>query len=266
MGGIPESKLLDMRDCAREEFRAIHREMLRLALLRQPAWFRPLLVRSRRLKSYTGYDHWSRAWEYPWAILAADLGDRPLRVVDVGGGGSPFAPYLASLGHDCSVVDPSLNEGAGCVYDRARTPYQNLRSMAKKVVFRVAGINSVWGLPDPGGVDPVHYFPFLANDLRFPDGHFDRVFCLSVIEHIPQDLWGACMKEFQRILRPAGRLIITQDMTCEEADRRLYLRLVESCALPLRGDPGYPVPMRPEEQQLRHPGQGYETLGLVWQK
>jgi len=63
-GGL-DSKLLDMRDCLRDDFRGIHREMLRLALLRQPAWFRPLLVRSRRLKSTTGYDHWSRAWEYP---------------------------------------------------------------------------------------------------------------------------------------------------------------------------------------------------------
>ena len=266
MSAAVESKLLDMRECAREEFRAIHAGMLRLALQRQPAWFRPLLVRSRRLKRYTGFDHWSRAWEYPWAILAADLGDRPLRVADVGGGGSPFADYLASLGHDCSVIDPSLNEGAGCVYDRQRSPCQNLRSMAKKVIFRAAGINSVWGLPGEGGASPIHYFPYLADDLRFPDGHFDRVFCLSVIEHIPQNLWAGCMKELQRIVRPGGRLIITQDMTLEEAEGRLYLRLVESCSLGLLGDPSYPVPLSPGERLLRHPGQGYETIGLVWRK
>jgi len=266
MDSAVESKLLDMRECAREEFRAIHGEMLRLALLRQPAWFRPLLVRSRRLRSYTGYGHWSRAWEYPWAILAADLGDRPLRVADVGGGGSPFAPYLAGLGHDCSVVDPSLNEGAGCVYDRERSPCQNVRSLAKNVIFRAAGINSVWGLPDRSGAAPIRYFPYRADDLRFPDGHFDRLFCLSVIEHVPQDLWAGCMREFQRVLRPGGRLVITQDMTSEEAEGRLYLRLVESCSLRLLGDPGYPVPMGPEDRLLRHPGQGYETIGLVWQK
>ncbi len=261
-----ESKLLDMRDCRREEFRAIHEEMLRLALARQPAWFRPLLVRSPRLKRYTGYDHWSRAWEYPWAILAADLGEGPLRVADVGGGGSAFAPYLARRGHTCSVVDPSLNEGAGCVYDRTRSPGQNLRSLTKKVIFRAAGINSVWGLPEGGGGDPIHYFPYAADDLRFPDGQFDRIFCLSVIEHVPQDLWAGCMREFQRVLRPGGRLIITQDMTEEEADRRLYIRLVEACSLRLLGDPGYPVPMTSEDRRLRHPGQGYETIGLVWRK
>jgi SAM-dependent methyltransferase len=259
-----ESKLLDMRDCGREDYSGVHREMLRLALLRQPAWFRPILVRSRRLKSATGFDHWSRAWEYPWAVLAAEMGDGALRVVDVGGGGSAFGPYLARLGHDCSVADPSLNEGTGCVYDRARSPYQNLRSLTKRVIFKAAGINSVWGLPDSAGTDPIHYFPFPADDLRFPDGHFDRVFCLSVMEHIPRDLWAGCMKEFQRVLRPGGRLVITLDMTPEEADERIYLRLVESCALRLLGNPGYDVPMSPREQQSRHPGQYYETIGLVW--
>jgi SAM-dependent methyltransferase len=261
-----ESKLLDMRDCLREDFRDIHGEMLRLALLRQPAWFRPILVRSRRLKSATGYDHWSRAWEYPWAILAADLGNRPMRVLDVGGGGSAFGPYLARLGHDCSVADPSLNEGAGCVYDRGRTPWENLRSLSKKVLFRAAGINSVWGLPEGGSPGPVHYVPHSATDLRFPDGHFDRVFCLSVIEHVPQDLWNGCMGEFQRVLKPGGRLVITQDMTPEEADRRLYRRLLEACPLELLGDPDYPVPMSAGDQQARHPGQNYETIGLVWGK
>jgi SAM-dependent methyltransferase len=261
-----ESKLLDMRDCRRGDFQEIHREMLRLALHRQPGWFRPLLVRSRWLKSATGYGHWSRAWEYPWAILAAELGEKPLRVVDVGGGGSAFVLYLAGLGHDCSVADPSLNEGAGCVYDRTRSPTQNLRSMAKKVVFKAAGINSVWGLPEGSGGDTLRYFPYPADDLRFPDGHFDRVFCLSVIEHIPRELWAGCMTEFQRVLRPGGRLIVTQDMNPEEAERRLHRLLLESCSLELLGDPDYTVPMSPGEQQLRHPGQNYETIGLVWRK
>jgi len=48
--------------------------MLRLSLARQPRWFRPLLLKHRRLQSMTGYDHWSRAWEYPWAVIEAGLG------------------------------------------------------------------------------------------------------------------------------------------------------------------------------------------------
>ena len=42
---------------------------------------------------------------------------------------------------------------------------------------------------------------------------FDRVFCLSVIEYIPEAFWQRCIEEFERILKPEGRLIITLDMT-----------------------------------------------------
>ena len=259
-------KLLDLADCERTDFLEIHREMLEIGLELQPKWFRPLLLRSRRLKSYTGFAHWSRAWEYPWAILAADLPHRPGRMIDVGGGGSAFSFYLSRRGHECVVADPSLNEGVGCIYDRERSFAQNLRSMAKKVLFGVAGIHSVWGLPDSRMGQSIRFVPHLADDLKFPDGHFDRVFCLSVIEHIPRESWAVCVKEFARVLRPGGRLVITQDMTTQEANEEVYRRLIEACPLRLLGDPRYPVPLDPEDQRRRHPGQGYETIGLVWQK
>jgi|GEM_PF-2038330 len=264
--GAVSGQLLDMKDCELSEFREIHREMLEIGLELQPKWFRPMLLRSRRLKSYTGYGHWSRAWEYPWAILAADLPSSPGRMIDVGGGGSAFSFYLARRGHDCVVADPSLNEGVGCVYDRERSPYQNVRSMAKKVLFKAARIHSVWGLPDSALGRSVKLVSHSADDLKFPDGYFDRVFCLSVIEHIPRELWAGCVKEFERVLRPGGRLVITQDMTTEEANEEVYRRLIDACSLRLLVDPRYPVPLAREDQQRRHPGQGYETIGLVWQK
>jgi len=265
-GDAVSPKLLDMKDCELPEFREIHAAMLEIGLELQPGWFRPLLLRSRRLRSYTGYGHWSRAWEYPWAVLAADLPASSGRMIDVGGGGSAFSFYLARRGHDCVVADPSLNEGVGCVYDRERTAYQNFRSMAKKVIFKTARIHSVWGLPDSALGRSVKFVSHLADDLKFPDGHFDRVFCLSVIEHIPRELWAGCIKEFERVLRPGGRLVITQDMTTEEANEEVYRRLLSACSLRLLGDPRYPVPLDTADQQRRHPGQGYETIGLVWQK
>lgn len=260
------SRLLDMGDCSGGSFRAIHGEMARLSLLGQPAWFRPLLSRSRTLKRWTGHDHWSRAWEYPWAILAAELGGKPLRTLDVGGGGSPFAPYLARIGHESLVVDPSLDRGAGFVFDRGKSLYRNARSLAKRALFKMAGIQSLWGLPERNGRNPVRYHPYPADRLQFPERHFDRVFCLSVMEHIPLELWAKCMAEFERVLRPGGRLVITLDMTTPQANDRLYLRLVEACPLRLLGDPRYDIPLAHDEQQRRHPGHGYETIGLVWVK
>jgi SAM-dependent methyltransferase len=263
---MSESRLLDMRECTGDRFRSVHAEMLRVSLRLQPAWFRPLLTRSGYLKLWTGYDHWSRAWEYPWAIQAGDLPRRPVRTLDVGGGGSPFAIYLAQLGHESVVVDPSLDQGISSVFDPKRSLYRNIRSLTKRILFNVAGIHSVWGLPDEGVRTGVRYFPMMADRLEFPDHHFDRVFCLSVMEHIPHEFWAGCAREFERVLKPGGRLVITLDMETSEANDRLYRRLIECCPLSLLGDPDYETPLRADEQQRRHPGQGYETIGLVWRK
>jgi SAM-dependent methyltransferase len=258
------SRLLDMREAADPQWRTIYDGMLRLALLQQPAWFRPLLLRNRRLQRMSGYDHWSRAWEYPWAVRAALLGPAPQRVLDVGGGGSPFAPWLAAQGHEAHVVDPSLDQGRWFAWDPGRSAWRNARTLVKQAAFRAAGVRSLWGLPKDGGGARLHYHARTADRLGFPDAHFDRVFSLSVIEHIPRDLWPACMREFARVLRPGGRLVMTMDMETEEADVRLYMRLVDSCPLTLLGDPHYPAPVDRAEAQRRHPGNWYETLGLVW--
>lgn len=255
-----------MRQCTDPRFAAIHADMLAIDLQQQPRWFRPLLRRSRRLQAMTGYDHWSRRWEYPWAILAARFGESPGQTLDVGGGGSPFSRYLARAGHQSHVADPSLDLGGSFVYDAAKSMTQNARSVAKRTLFRAAGINSLWGLPEQDGTSPVHYGASPANALDYPDAQFDRVFCLSVMEHIPTSIWSACMGEFARVLRPGGRLVLTLDMTTPEANERLYRRLVEGTDMKLIGEPDYDVPLRAEEQALRHPGHGYETIGLIWNK
>jgi len=74
------------------------------------------------------------------------------------------------------------------------------------------------------------------------------------------------MREMARVLKPGGRLVMTMDMETEEADARLYMRLVESSPLALRGDPHYPAPIDRAEAQRRHPGNWYATLGMVWSK
>jgi SAM-dependent methyltransferase len=248
--------------------------MLRLDLEQQPRWFRPLLRRSRRLRQATGYDHWSRSWEYPWAIRAAALppGEARggLRILDVGGGGSPFALYLATRGHEAWIADPSLDQGKSFVFDRERGLVRNLRSLLKRSLFRALGVNSLWGLPErrrgAGAAAAVRRLSCPADRLDPGDASFDRVFCLSVMEHIPPAVWPACMAEFDRVLRPGGRLVITLDMTTPEADARHYRRLVEASRLRLLGDPSYPVPLAADEQRRRHAGHGYETIGLVWVK
>lgn len=51
-----------------------------------------------------------------------------------------------------------------------------------------------------------------ARALPFPDGHFDAVACVSVIEHIPDDGDARAMAEMWRVLRPGGVLHLTTNV------------------------------------------------------
>lgn len=48
-----------------------------------------------------------------------------------------------------------------------------------------------------------------ARRLTYEDGSFDRVYSLSVLEHIPDDGDAAAMREIGRVLRPGGRAFVT---------------------------------------------------------
>jgi SAM-dependent methyltransferase len=68
-----------------------------------------------------------------------------------------------------------------------------------------------------------------ARKLSYPDESFDRVFSISVIEHIPDDGDTQAMREIARVLRPGGLLTLTVPFTAlgyeeEWVDGRVYER------------------------------------------
>lgn len=245
------SQLIDMREYESPEFSRIYGKITAFANRLQPFWFRPFF-KIGAIRNKLGFDYWSRKWEYPWAILNADL-QAGMRVLDVGSGGSPFPLYLGMNGFECYACDPSLDQGK---------PKKNLR---RRIIFFL-GITTVWSLPKRKRSLPIRYFPDSIQELSFPDNFFDRVFCLSVIEHIPQSEWSLCMEQLSRVVKPTGRLLLTHDMSRQEANARVYRHLIEACTLDLIGSVDYPVPIPDEDRELRHPGHTYETVGLVWQK
>ena len=129
----------------------------------------------------------SRLWEYPFAILAAEL--RPgLACADVGCGRTPFTVYLSrQSGVRVVGFDPDFFTG-------------NPRGTA----FGVSGDF----VRDTGLV--------IRNcgmtQLDAPDDHFDRMFCLSVVEHLDASTARRGMREMARVLKPGGRLIVTVDV------------------------------------------------------
>jgi SAM-dependent methyltransferase len=47
------------------------------------------------------------------------------------------------------------------------------------------------------------------QNLQYPDRTFDKVLCISTIEHVKDDIGG--IKELARVIRPGGRLLLTTE-------------------------------------------------------
>lgn len=136
----------------------------------------------------------SRFWEYPFAILAAEL-QPGLRCADIGCGTTPFTPYL------CELVGKENVSGFDPDYVTLEEESRHLSFGARKSHVEQFG------------------FSFFKNDfvrLEAPDNSFDRVFCISVLEHIEDSkVKQQGLQEMVRILKPGGKLIITFDTGIE---------------------------------------------------
>jgi 2-polyprenyl-3-methyl-5-hydroxy-6-metoxy-1,4-benzoquinol methylase len=132
---------------------------------------------------------WSRVWEYPYAYHHL-LSNQQLRVasalpraVDVGSGVTffPFSVARAGFHVSCTDTDPV------CGQDLPR---------AARLMPHV-----------PGRVD----FRLSENNaLPFHDSEVDVVFCISVLEHIPN--FENTISEIARILKPNGLFVLTVDL------------------------------------------------------
>lgn len=66
-------------------------------------------------------------------------------------------------------------------------------------------------LRDWEGLSPKRFHVEVEDGRRlsFPDNFFNKVFSISVVEHIPDDGDSECLKEIGRVLAPGGRCLIT---------------------------------------------------------
>ena len=133
--------------------------------------------------------NWARIWEYPFAYHNIEkwrrswAGAAPPQVVDLGSGVTFFPFAIARLGCQvtCADIDPV------CGTDIARA--------------------SQFVPAQPGAVD---FRLVSGNRLPFADGAIDLVYCISVLEHVP-DVEGL-VREIHRVLAPGGRFVLTFDL------------------------------------------------------
>jgi ubiquinone/menaquinone biosynthesis C-methylase UbiE len=81
--------------------------------------------------------------------------------------------------------------------------------------------------------------------LEYPNDHFDKVFCVSVLEHMTtQTDVMAAAKEMYRVLKPGGHLVLTVDVA---PFARWSHSIDDKFLQELFGQWGVIVPPRPEE-------------------
>ena len=159
---------------------------------------------------------WSRSYEYEWASRFARTNDVALDAAS--GVCHPLKFYLADHCrevHACDL-DPRI-DSPGAI---------------REEVAEVFGADAAANLPSKY-LDGVCYAKAALHAMPYADATFDRVYCISVIEHLDDGFnrYPLCgrlrpllrhipgwkqdvrrtLKEFKRVLKPGGQVVLTFD-------------------------------------------------------
>lgn len=138
---------------------------------------------------------WSRPYEYEWARRFARPDDV---VLDAACGIShPFKFWLAE---HCREVH-------ACDWDERILSEEAIRLD----IVSDFGEQAAQDLPE-STLDRLHRAKANLAQLPYESGKFDRVFCISVLEHLDTGTMLRAFREFARVLKPKGQLIATFDV------------------------------------------------------
>lgn len=169
--------------------------------------------------------NWSRIWEYPYIYrqleqYARKNSGRKLMAADIGSGVT-FMPFAAAdLGYEvcCVDTDPIVGTDLGRAVDALG--YQQSQ---------------------------IYYRPTDGSRLPLDDHSLDSLFCISVLEHVPDPV--QLVSEFRRVLKPEGQLLLTIDLALKGAAEITppnHARLIQS----LEQEFQFALPI-----SLTHPGE-----------
>ncbi|GHF28023.1 class I SAM-dependent methyltransferase [Streptomyces morookaense] len=137
----------------------------------------------------------TRVHEYPWMFAAAGL-EPGMRVLDVGGGLSGQQFVAAKAGCEVVNVDPSARDDYNVWTDPGYLP------LSPELHQRIN---------DTFDTD-VRLIAERIQDADLEPESFDRVLCLSVLEHLDPAEAKEVIEVCARLLRPGGLMVLTVDL------------------------------------------------------
>jgi len=166
---------------------------------------------------------WSRFYEYEWARQFCDPNDVAL---DAGCGIShPFKFYLSDVCREVHACD---------IDARILSPEAILNDIAND--FGADAAKSF----------PLKYFQQLffarasLTALPYEDNKFDKIYCISVLEHLSLTDMFLSMQEFKRTLKDDGMLLLTLDYPI--VDLIVLINIIEHLDLEFAGDLSLDLP------------------------
>lgn len=161
--------------------------------LMEPNWF--LLTRSlysleQEMEKNHDSLHISRRFEYPWIYFNLTPWNTDDSVLDAGAGDTVFR-YL---------VSKEVKE----VY--------SIDTDAKSVDWAI-------GIKDKFPT----VLPMLGDltEIPFSDNFFDKIYCISVLEHLAKEQIIKSIEELIRVTKPNGKIAITMDVAYEKTEKQV---------------------------------------------
>jgi SAM-dependent methyltransferase len=189
--------------------------------------------------------YWSRQVEYPWIFMNADLFGSCENVIDLGCGGSPL-PHFIAMDENILVhaVDKKLIKNERNSLWGYNVNYINeLREKYPKII---------WGIED------------FTNKLSVRDNMMDRIFSISVFEHLTKEELKGAFKEIYRILKPGALTLITVDVDGDHRDNEYgYQEIINTAkdqGLRIWGSQDWTIPTK---EEMFGP---YNIVGMVFTK
>jgi 2-polyprenyl-3-methyl-5-hydroxy-6-metoxy-1,4-benzoquinol methylase len=141
--------------------------------------------------------HWSRRFEYPWALLQLRSSDLS-SILDAGSGATALQFFMARSNVPTTSID----------IDQSAIDWVNSKT-PKKLWAPVSGMLALTEGPKPQSTQ------MNLTRLIFPDNSFGTVICISVLEHLPMPEVMPAIRNMIRIAKT--NVLITMDVCLNTA-------------------------------------------------